>query len=162
MRDEARSGGVITDLSIHDIDYVQSVLGMPDSIVAFNTGIKNNNDYAQTEMLYGDALVSCEGCWYNADIPFHATYLAVFENGYVESGAKLIKNGKEVVAEEKPAEAEAVDLGINIGNDNGYYNEIQYFVDCINNGTKPDFVTPESSARTMTLVDFIKANAKKF
>ena len=30
MRDEKRSGGVITDLSIHDIDYVQSILGMPN------------------------------------------------------------------------------------------------------------------------------------
>ena len=161
MRDESRSGGVITDLSIHDIDYVQSILGMPDSIASFNTGIKNNNDFVQTEMLYGDTLVSCEGCWYNADIPFHATYLAVFENGYVESGERLIKNGKEVVAEETK-ETEELDLGINVGNDNGYYNEIQYFVDCIHNGTKPDFVTPESSTRTMILVDFIKANAKKF
>lgn len=160
MRDASRSGGVITDLSIHDIDYVQSVLGMPTSIVAFNTGIKNNNDYAQTEMLYGDTLVSCEGCWYNANIPFHATFLAVFENGYVELNGKLFKNGVEVVAEQ--AEAKDIDLGINVGNDNGYLNEIQYFVDCIHNGTKPDFVTPESSARTMVLVDFIKANAKKF
>ena len=161
MRDESRSGGVVTDLSIHDIDFVQSILGMPSSLVSFRTGIKNNSDYAQTDMLYGDTLVSCEGCWYNAGIPFHATYLAVFENGYVESGEKLIKNGKEVACDDK-AEASELDLGINIGNDNGYLSEIQYFVDCINNGTKPDFVTPESSARTMTLVDFIKANAKKF
>lgn len=159
MRDEKRSGGVITDLSIHDIDYVQSILGMPDKVKCVHHGLKNNNDFAVTEMVYGDTIVSCEGTWYNAGIPFHATYLAVFENGYVESTDKIYKNGVAVGGEEKAAEA--LDLGINIGNDNGYLNEIQYFVDCVNKGVSPDFITPESSANTMKLVDKIKATAIK-
>ena len=46
MRDEKRSGGVATDLSIHDIDFVQSVLGMPDKISAYKTGIKANKENA--------------------------------------------------------------------------------------------------------------------
>lgn len=159
MRDEKRSGGVITDLSIHDIDYVQSLLGMPDEISSYRYGLKNNNDFAQTEMLYGETLVSCEGTWYNAPIPFHATYLAVFENGYVESTDKIYKNGKAVELQKE--QAKELDLGINVGNDNGYLNEIQYFVDCIHNGTKPTLVTPESSAQTMALVDEIKSKARK-
>ena len=159
MRDEKRSGGVITDLSIHDIDYVQSILGMPDKISCVHHGLKNNNDFSVTEMVYGDTIVSCEGTWYNAGIPFHATYLAVFENGYVESTDKIYKNGVAINSDEK--KAEALDLGINIGNDNGYLNEIQYFVDCVNNGVSPDFVTPESSCNTMKLVDAIKDAAIK-
>ena len=160
MRDEKRSGGVITDLSIHDIDFVQSILGMPDDVSAIHYGLKNNNDFAQTQMVYGETLISCEGTWYGTNIPFQATYLAVFENGYVKSGEKLVKNGKEVIIEQTE-KADDVDLGINIGNDNGYLNEIQYFVDCIVNGKKPSLVTPESSAQTMTLVDKIKAQAQK-
>jgi predicted dehydrogenase len=159
MRDESKSGGVITDLSIHDIDYVQSILGMPDKVSCYRHGMKNNNDFAVTEMVYGDTIVSCEGTWYNTGIPFHATYLAVFENGYVESTDKIYKNGVAVNSDEK--KAEALDLGINIGNDNGYLNEMQYFVDCVNNGVSPDFVTPESSCNTMKLVDTIKDVATK-
>ena len=159
MRDESKSGGVITDLSIHDIDYVQSIFGMPDKISSYRHGMKNNNDFAVTEMVYGDTIVSCEGTWYNTGIPFHATYLAVFENGYVESTDKIYKNGVAVGGDEK--KAEELDLGINIGNDNGYLNEIQYFVDCVNNGVSPDFVTPESSCNTMKLVDAIKDVAIK-
>ena len=159
MRDESKSGGVITDLSIHDIDYVQSIFGMPDKISSYRHGMKNNNDFAVTEMVYGDTIVSCEGTWYNTGIPFHATYLAVFENGYVESTDKIYKNGVAVGGDEK--KAEELDLGINIGNDNGYLNEIQYFVDCVNNGVSPDFVTPESSCSTMKLVDAIKDVATK-
>ena len=159
MRDEKRSGGVATDLSIHDIDFVQSVLGLPDTIQAYRYNMKDNNDTVVTNMTYGDTLVSCEGTWYNTGIPFHATYLAVFENGYVESTDKIYKNGVAVGGDEK--KAEELDLGINIGNDNGYLNEIQYFVDCVNNGVSPDFVTPESSCNTMKLVDAIKDVATK-
>ena len=159
MRDAQRSGGVATDLSIHDIDFVQSVLGMPDKIVSYTTGIKNNNDYVVSNLTYGDTLVTCEGTWYNAPIGFKATYLAVFQNGYVELSDKLYKNGKEVVIEK--TEAKETDLGINVGNDNGYLAEIQYFVDCVNNDQEITYVTPESSARSMELVDMIKKKAIK-
>ena len=159
MRDEKRSGGVATDLSIHDIDFVQSVLGMPDKITAYKTGIKNNSDYVVSSMTYGDTLVTCEGTWYNCSIPFKASFLAVFQNGYVELSDKLYKNGEPVVIEQKAAET--IDLGINVGNDNGYLAEIQYFVDCVNNDKEITYVTPESSAKSVELVDMIKKKAIK-
>lgn len=159
MRDEKRSGGVATDLSIHDIDFVQSVLGMPDKITSYKTGIKNNSDYIVSSLTYGDTLVTCEGTWYNCQIPFKASFLAVFQNGFVELSDKLYKNGAEVVIEQKSADS--LDLGINVGNDNGYLAEIQYFVDCVNNDRDITYVTPESSARSVELVDIIKKKAVK-
>ena len=157
MRKPELSGGVATDLSIHDIDFVQSILGMPDKVTAYHSNMKDNNDYILSNLTYGDTLVTCEGTWYNTGIPFHATFLAVFQNGYVELSDKLYKNGKEVKLDEPKATEK--DLGINVGNDNGYLNEIQYFVDCINNGKKPDYVTPDSSAKSVELVDLIKKKA---
>ena len=160
MRDEKRSGGVATDLSIHDIDFVQSVLGMPDKISAFKTGIKANNDYIVTNMQYGNTLVTCEGTWYNAEIPFQAKFLAVFQDGYVELSDKLYKNGKEVVLSQAK-KSEEKDLGINVGNDDGYLAEMTYFVDCVVNDKSTYYVTPESSARSVELVDLIKKKAVK-
>ena len=156
MRDEKLSGGVITDLSIHDFDFVQSILGMPDDIKAYRYQMTNNNDTVVTNMIYdGDILVTCEGTWYNTDIPFDANFRAVFQNGYVElNKGKLVKNGKEVSLSQEAAKQK--DLGINVGNDNGYLAEIQYFVDCIQKGKKPILVTPESSAASVTLADLIK------
>lgn len=161
MRDEKRSGGVCTDLSIHDIDFVQSVLGMPDKVTAYKTCIKDNSDYIVSSLTYNDTLVTCEGTWYNCSIPFKATYLAVFQNGYVELSDKLYKNGEPVVIEQPKEDAPELDLGINVGNDNGYLAEIQYFVDCVNNDKEITYVTPESSARSMELVDMIKKKAIK-
>ncbi len=159
MRDEKRSGGVTTDLSIHDLDFVQSVLGMPDTIQSYRYNMKENNDTVVTNMTYGDTLVSCEGTWYNTGIPFHATFLAVFQNGSLELSDKLYKNGVPVEAE--ATKSDAVDLGINVGNDDGYLNEMQYFINCIIENKKPDYVTPESSAQSVLLADMIKKKAKK-
>ena len=161
MRDEKLSGGVTTDLSIHDFDFVQSVLGMPDKLGAYRYQMTNNNDTVVTSMIYdGDILVTCEGTWYNTSIPFDASFTAVFQNGYVElNKGKLIKNGKEV--ELNKEEAPKVDLGINVGNDDGYLAEMSYFVNCIKEGKKPDYVTPESSAQSVVLADLIKKKAMK-
>ena len=159
MRDEARSGGVATDLSIHDIDFVQSVLGMPDKLNSYRYQMTNNNDTVVTSMIYdGDILVTCEGTWYNTSIPFDASFTAVFQNGYVElNKGKLVKNGKPV--ELNKEEVENVDLGINVGNDDGYLIEMSYFVNCIKEGKKPSFVTPDSSAQSVILADLIKKKA---
>ncbi|MBQ8546403.1 MAG: Gfo/Idh/MocA family oxidoreductase [Clostridia bacterium] len=159
MRDEKLSGGVVTDLSIHDFDFVQSVLGMPQKIESYRYQMTNNNDTVVTNMIYdGDTLVSCEGTWYNTNIPFDAGFLAVFQNGYVElSKGKLVKNGEEVQLNK--AECAQNDLGINVGNDNGYLAEIQYFVDCIEKGKKPELVTPDSSMQSVVLADMIKKKA---
>lgn len=158
MRDVSKSGGVVTDLSIHDLDFVQSVLGAPDKISAIHKEMKDNSEYILTNMFYGDKLITCEGTWYNAKIPFSAKYLAVFENGYVELSDKLVKNGEEVSFSK--ASADAADLGINIGNDNGYLAEIQYFVNCVANGLKTDLVTPASSAYSVELADTVKKKAQ--
>lgn len=161
MRDEKLSGGVTTDLSIHDFDFVQSVLGMPDKLNSYRYQMTNNNDTVVTSMIYdGDILVTCEGTWYNTSIPFDASFTAVFQNGYVElNKGKLIKNGKEV--ELNKEEAPKVDLGINVGNDDGYLAEMSYFVNCIKEGKKPDYVTPESSAQSVVLADLIKKKSMK-
>ena len=156
MRDEKLSGGVTTDLSIHDFDFVQSVLGMPDKLNSYRYQMTNNNDTVVTSMIYdGDILVTCEGTWYNTSIPFDASFTAVFQNGYVElNKGKLVKNGKPV--ELNKEEVENVDLGINVGNDDGYLIEMSYFVNCIKEGKKPSFVTPDSSAQSVVLADLIK------
>ena len=158
MMDEKLSGGVTTDLSIHDIDFVQSVLGMPNKIEAYRY-TKEENDTIFSTMIYDEALVTCEATWYNYGVPFEAEYMAVFQNGYVKLDKGVVYiNGKEYKKEANVVDE--ADLGINVGNDDGYFKEIQYFVNCIIEGKHPGRVTPESSARSVLLADMIKKKAK--
>ena len=159
MMDEAKSGHVTLDLSIHDIDFAQYVFGQPKEINSVYYAMKDYTNFVSTNMLYDGFHVETVGSWYNAPVPFHAEYTAVFENGYVESrGGKVVKNGKEVSLE---ATETSDDTGINLSGADGYYDEITYFMDCIKNNREPERVAPESSLKSVQLVEEILKKAKR-
>lgn len=159
MRDLKKSGGAPIDLSVHDIDFVQYAFGQPKEVSGTYMCMNNNNDYLESELIYDGFSVSIIGGWYNADIPFNASYMAVFENGYVKSeGGKVEKNGSPV---ELTVGAVAENTGINLSGADGYADEIAYFVSCLEAGVKPEKVTPESSENSVKLVERILAAAKR-
>lgn len=159
MRDVKKSGGTPIDLSIHDLDFARDVFGEPVSVNAIYSPLKNNNDYIVSNLVYDGFSVTVTGAWYNADIAFCAEYLAVFENGTLELKAgKVYKNGEEVsLVKEKREVSE--DTGINIPRADGYADEIEYFITCVENGMEPSRVTPESSEGTVRMVGRIIENS---
>ena len=156
MKDVRKSGGSPIDLSIHDMDFIQYVFGQPEKVSGVYHKMKNNNDYIISELVYDDFTATVTGGWFSCDIPFRAEYLAVFEKGYVEfTGGKIIKNGEEVVIQ---AGEVSEDTGINISGADGYVDEIAYFISCVKNNVKPEWVTPESSENSVKLVERILEN----
>ena len=159
MLDTEKSGGVALDLSVHDIDFTQYLFGEPKSLSATYRELKDNSNFVDTVFFYDGFTVETVGAWYNAALPFRAEYLAVFENGYIESRCgKILKNGKEVSVE---AGEKSEDTGINLSGADGYSDEITYFIDCIKNGNEPKRVEPRSSLRSVELVEKILAEAKR-
>ena len=159
MLNTEKSGGVTLDLSVHDIDFMQYVFGQPASLEASYRDLKDDSNYVSSTFYYDGFSVDTVGAWYNASIPFQAEYLAVFENGYVESkGGKVTKCGKEVSLEVSDT---SEDTGINLSGADGYSDEIRYFMDCIKSGRKPTRVTPESSLTSVKLVEEILKKAKR-
>ncbi len=152
FQDKARSGHVALDMMIHDVDYVQSVLGMPDVIHGVYHEMKGNlSNYGFVNYLYDNSVVSIETGWYNTSIPFSATFKAVFADGWLILKDGVLNDcGKTVDF----ADAEKIgETGINISNVDGYAGEIAYFIDCIRKEEENSFVTPESSAATIALVE---------
>jgi len=159
MLDTEKSGGVALDLSVHDIDFTQYVFGHPKSLEATYYDLKDNSNYVSSRFLYDGFSVDIVGAWYNASLPFRAEYLAVFENGYVESrGGKITKNGEEITV---TAGEVSEDTGINLSGADGYADEIAYFIDCIKCGKEPAKVYPASSLNSVKLVEEILGKAKR-
>lgn len=157
MRDTKKSGGTPIDLSIHDIDFIQYVLGEPKKVSCVYSKLKNNNDYVTTDFVYDGCIASAEASWYNYDFPFKVRYLAFFQNGMLEyDGNKVLKNGEEVTLD---FGAVSGDMGINVSNVDGYGGEIEYFLSCVENDTEPEIVTPESSLATIKLLERIVENS---
>jgi len=159
MQDLKKSGGTPIDLSIHDIDFVQYVFGQPKEVWGTYRQLNNKSDCVVSNFTYDDFDITMTAGWYKCTKPFKAEYLAIFEEGYIESiGDDLLKNGEPVEVETEQA---GDDKDLYIITDSGYENEIRYFVNCIINDTNPDKVTPESSEASVKLVERILENTHK-
>ena len=149
--DKQKSGHVLLDLMIHDIDFMQSVLGEPEEIVGAHYELKNHTNFASAIYLYDHCSVSIESGWFKSNPKFTADYFAFFEEGYISlNDGNVVECGEPVVLAEKDA---IQSMGINISHADGYASECRYFIDCIKAGKSPDFITPESSAASVALVE---------
>ena len=158
MRQPAKSGAAPIDLSIHDIDFAQYAFGAPKTVSGVHKVMTADDSYLVSNLVYDDFAVTIIGGWYAAEIPFNASYTAIFEKGSVISeGGKLTKNGEPVDLAVSDVGTE--DTGINISATDGYSEEIAYFIRCLETGKKPDMVTPASSQNSVKLAYEIMANS---
>ncbi len=165
---EKKSGSALIDLHIHDVDFAQYLLGKPEKIFASGRKTERGWEHIFALFHYPEGVrVSIEGGWdFVASFPFTATYRAVFEKGCLELNPYLtpslrLYTEKEVkFPEVKKVEAN-VEAGGNIAELGGYYNEIQYFVDCIEKDLQPEVVTPQQARDSLYLIWKEKESAEK-
>jgi len=144
----ALSGGALLDLHVHDIDYAQVLIGKPKRIYAQGTkGPSGGIDHIEALWDYGrDMLVSIEGGWtFSATFPFEMAILVRCEKAtikwFMSEGPKI-----KVFTESKVEEVEVEDT-------TGWHKEIEYFINCVEGGTRPKLCTPESSAMSIRLAE---------
>lgn len=151
MLDEKKSGLTPFDLSIHDVDFMQYLFGDPKDIQCVHYRMKDRSDYVIANHIYDGFTVSTEATWYNQDMPFSATYSAVFEHGCVNLTADgIVENGQLVKTEQI---SDTIEADINISAADGYRTEIYYFADCVRRGEAPEKVTIDSSLNSVALVE---------
>ena len=149
--DKERSGHVLLDLMIHDIDFMQSLLGQPKDIVGTHYEFNNNSNFASAVYVYDGCSVTIDSGWFKGNPKFTADFFALFENGYIQTDGKTLVECREPVELKK--EDAIKSSGINISDADGYTAECRYFLDCVKEGRQPSFVTPESSAASVALVE---------
>lgn len=163
------SGGSALDLHIHDTDFMLHLLGKPKSVTSFGMKEGRTMDYISTVYEYDHMLVQAEGGWYESPIPFSMSYKACFEEAIL-----VYKNGKLTVYEKDKQAIEVTfqdqsklntaSSDVNIDSADGYFNEIEYFLDCIREGKRPERSLPESSLESLGLVhkelESVKAKGK--
>lgn len=148
------SGGALFDLHVHDIDYIQYLLGRPKSVASSGiTRFSGAVDHvvSQYEVDCG-AVVTAEGSWIMSEgYPFTMVYTANFERATAEfdvsrkeKALMVYEDGKEpVVLELAPGD--------------GYINELQHMVESIRSGTAPTIVTVYDG---MSAVEIAEAEEK--
>ncbi len=152
LHDMKRSGSMVLDLHIHDVDFLRWLLGDPQSLRA--VGVRNEEGPQQvfTTYQYEDCLVSAEAGWdYPSSLPFEAEYRANFEKATLvfnvnKTPTLTVYNADgTVTVPEFPVDYEASDdsLGGNISSLGAYFSELKYFTECLRDG-KPLSLAPLS------------------
>jgi len=142
------TGGALFDLVMHDIDYVQSVLGRPDSVKStVIPGRLSNYDYVSAFWKYDRSglIVRIEGGnTFHSNFPFQAGYAAVFEKASIMYSS-LQPEFITITTDTELNRVEAGDAG------EGFSAEIAYFAACIEDNIPPLLCTPESALETIRI-----------
>ena len=142
------SGGALFDLLIHDIDFVNYLFGTPDNIdCKYLPGALSKHDYISSFWTYSDQEFTIKlegGNTFHSNFPFQAGFMANFEKAsifYTTLTPAIIQvaNNDEVK-----------EIGAEDGGD-GFYNEIDYFTNCLYSNEKPEKCTPESALETIRI-----------
>lgn len=144
--DPKRSGGAILDLHIHDVDFIQYLLGLPSSVDA--VGVEDAHGIGQVLTRYGyeqDAVIYAEGAWaYPPTLPFRMTFLVRL------AGATVEYNPGEKPFTVYPEEGDPFTPALLPGD--GYQREIAYFLECVTRGVAPSIVTAHDARESVRLV----------
>jgi predicted dehydrogenase len=140
------SGGALFDLLIHDVDFLNYALGSPDKIESVcYPGSLSMYDYVIAHWSYKDIKAKIEGGnTFHSTFPFQAGYMARFEDASVMYSSQ-VPQFIQVCTDEKVSQ-----IYTGAAND-GFYNEIDYFADCITSDSETLACTPESSLDTIRL-----------
>ena len=159
LGDPAKSGGAVLDLHIHDIDFLSWILGPPNRV--FSTGLTTDKGALDTALtiLIGDVSGEAEASLAMPEgFPFTNSILVVCEKGSVvfdlNSEHSLIvrpAGQPEEYPEVPQPVAQSAQAGGNVSSLGGYYNEIEYFLNCLKNDRQPEIITPEEAAFAVRL-----------
>ena len=151
------SGGAAQDLHIHDMDYVLSLFGKPNSMKSVKNIIGEKSSYINSLLTFDDFVISVEGTWgLPGTHPFEATFRVVFENGVIENaGGKFMLYTDDAAEEIKIEKSAGLGEGFeggNISDLGGYYNELVYFTNCAKNGLKVEKATLKDGVTSLEFV----------
>ena len=156
FQDEERSGGVILDMHVHDVDFISWAFGKPASVTTKSASHVMNLDTAVTEYGYDDKLIVSTTSWGMADtFPFTAEYMVNFEKATI-----VCRDGKTIIytndtAEEVSLEKENFDQPTA----NGYINEVIDFINCIRNDVESKINTAETAKLSLEIAFAEKKSA---
>ena len=157
------SGSCVLDQSIHDIDFMRSVLGEPDEVNAHIYYHHGNPEHMYSLFRFGKIPVAIESGWdypRGGIFPFTMAYRAMFElgglvyDGRAKPTMTFYTETEGVVYPNEDARG-VTDNGqvAQVPEGDGYLREIDYFLHCLETGAPFALCPPEDTLKTMALAE---------
>lgn len=158
---EKLSGGAAFDMHVHDTDFVLHLFGLPKSVFSTSTQGMSGPDHIFTHYKYADVAVQAEGGWdYPQHYGFYMGFEAVFEDGILayhsnaEATLTVTKKDQPTtpVAVQQPGPKESAATSGNISALGGYFNELEYFTNCLKANQAPEIATIAQASDTIRVL----------
>ncbi len=172
--DEEKSGSVILDLHIHDLDFLRYMAGEPETfhVVAARASSGTINQVIAQYQFEG-FFATAEALWdVSTTLAFEASFRAVFEEATIIFNSRrkpsltvYQKNGKILNPQFpllKEFETSTFSAGINISDLGPYYAEIKYFIECLIEGNRNMIAPLEEGVKSVQLAMEEFNEAKKY
>jgi predicted dehydrogenase len=149
-RDGARSGGAILDLHVHDTDFVCYLFGKPQSV--FSSGyaqVSSEIDHVTTQYRFKEVPhVVAEGGWAMAEgFGFNMAFTVNFEKATLDFDFSRPPGQHLLLSEAGKRSA------IDVGDSDGWAEEIRYFAQCVAERTAPSVVTVADAVTAMQVIE---------
>lgn len=146
-----RSGGVVIDQHIHDVDAINWLFGIPDSVTASGRNVFPGSGYDAVSSLYhypDGKVVTAQDDWSinGGDFGFEMVFRINFERG----AAVLRRGGFELHPQAGEGE-EKKSLRPDLPQESAYMREIKYFCECLESGAPFDRCPPFSTRETIRI-----------
>jgi predicted dehydrogenase len=161
VNDVTLSGGAAFDMHVHDTDFVLHLFGLPKSVLSSTTQGMSGPDHIFTHYKYADVVVQAEGGWdYPQQYGFYMGFEAIFADGSLayhsnaEATLTLTKKDQATVpvAVQQPGPKESGTSSGNISSLGGYFNELEYFTDCLKANKAPEIATIAQASDTIRVL----------
>lgn len=147
--DAEKSGGAALDLHIHDTDFINTLFGMPDAVFAEGAkGPTGGIDYISTQYQYenGPPVVTARSGWsFPSNFPFEMAFTVLLEEAAIKFSTL-----EEPTLKIYPHEGETIIPDIE--EEDGWFRELEYFVDCVENDRDPELARPIEASQSLEIV----------
>lgn len=155
--DESKSGGIVLDLGIHDIDWLRWTFGEVERVMAKQ--IKRENlEYALIILRFESGVIAhLEVSW--GSKKFVSSFELAGSKGMITHQSRDQEPIVLELFDEEKVEQERVAVPSYVVRQTPLEKQLQHFVDCIENGVTP-IITPNDAIKAITIAECVRFSAK--
>ncbi|MBD2865277.1 Gfo/Idh/MocA family protein [Paenibacillus oceani] len=147
--EDEKSGGVVIDLMIHDLDFFRWSLGEVRSVYGLRT-VEGNVDYASATLVFESGAVANVEAHWGYPGPFTTAAEIAGSKGIIRSDSSQTKSVQVRKAAAKDASGPFVEVPQSPGFTNPFEKEIHHYIDCIRENREP-IVTAQDAYKALEI-----------
>ncbi|MFD0710849.1 Gfo/Idh/MocA family protein [Paenibacillus sp. GCM10027626] len=151
FKDMDKSGGVIVDLMIHDIDYARWIAGEVKSVYALGK-CDDNMDYALVTLIFENGAVANLESYWGYPGSFHSKAEIAGSKGIISLDS-LKSSSLQIRKQQTEAEArQFVEIPQSPTHLSPTYRELEHFVSCVRNNSEP-LITVQDACKALEIAN---------